>query len=106
MKNSNSLVPSPEDSRITMRLPANVKERIQQAADLVSLDIQEFVLIAALEKATDILEREKTILFSKSDAALLLNQLDNPSQPNAALSKAFKRFKSFQQEQSNEQESK
>ncbi|MEO7581171.1 MAG: DUF1778 domain-containing protein, partial [Massilia sp.] len=31
--------------------------------------------------------------FSKNDAAMLINMLDKPSRPNAALLRAFERYK-------------
>nr|WP_263635176.1 DUF1778 domain-containing protein [Janthinobacterium lividum] len=48
---------------------------------------------AALEKAERIISQEKTIHFSKNDAAMIVDLFDNSSQPNAALMRAFEKFK-------------
>jgi uncharacterized protein (DUF1778 family) len=79
--------------RITNRVPQPIALKLQEAADLTGATLNQFMVQAALEKAEKIIEREKTIYFSKADAAMLINLLDAPSKPNAALLKAFERFK-------------
>jgi uncharacterized protein (DUF1778 family) len=79
--------------RITNRVPQPVALKLQEAADLTGSTLNHFMVQAALEKAEEIIERETLIRFSKNDAAMLINMLDNPSKPNAALQRAFERFK-------------
>jgi uncharacterized protein (DUF1778 family) len=92
-----------EDSdRITNRVPQAVALKLQEAAELTGATLNQFMVQAALEKAEKILDREKTIHFSKNDAAMLLNLLDNPAKPNAALMRAFERFKQRETENGNQ----
>jgi uncharacterized protein (DUF1778 family) len=79
--------------RITNRVPQTIALKLQEAADLTGSTLNQFMVQAALEKAERIIDREKTIYFSVNDAAMLMNMLDNPSKPNAALTRAFERFK-------------
>lgn len=56
---------------------------------------------ASLEMAESIIDRERTIHLSQNDAAMLVHLLENPSEPNAALLRAFKRFKQREIENGN-----
>lgn len=81
------------EQRITNRVPKPIALKLQEAAELTGATMNQFMIQASLEKAERIIDREKTIQFSKNDAAMLINMLDNPSKPNAALVRAFERFK-------------
>jgi uncharacterized protein (DUF1778 family) len=87
--------------RITNRVPQPIALKLQEAADLTGATLNQFMVQAALEKAEKIIERETVIRFSKNDAAMLINMLDNPSKPNAALLRAFDRFKQREKENGN-----
>ena len=84
---------SENSDRVTNRIPQTVTLKLQEAADLTGATLNQFMVQASLEKAEKILEREKTIHFSMQDAAMIINLLDNPAKPNAALLRAFDRFK-------------
>jgi uncharacterized protein (DUF1778 family) len=88
--------------RITNRIPQPIAHKLQEAADLTGATLNQFMVQAALEKAEKIIDREKTIYFSKNDAAMLINLLDNPSKPNAALVRAFERLKRMEIENGNQ----
>ena len=88
--------------RITNRVPQPIALKLQEAAELSGATLNQFMVQAALEKAEKIIEREKLILFSKNDAAMIINLLDNPSTPNAALLRAFERFKQREIENGNQ----
>ncbi|WP_198117242.1 type II toxin-antitoxin system TacA family antitoxin [Massilia rhizosphaerae] len=81
-----------EKERITARISAAVAETLNSAAELTGTTLNGFVVQAALEKAQKIVDREKRIMISNNDAAMLLNLLDNPPKPNAAMERGFKRF--------------
>lgn len=89
-------------NRITNRVPQPIALKLQEAADLTGATLNQFMVQAALEKAQRIIDREKTIYYSINDAAMLINLLDNPSKPNAALTRAFERFKQREIENGNQ----
>ena len=91
--------------RITNRVPQAIALKLQEAAELTGATLNQFMIQASLEKAERIIDREKTIHFSKNDAAMIINLLDNPSQPNAALARAFERFKQREIENGNQSSS-
>lgn len=82
-----------ERDRITTRVSHPIAMKLQEAADLSGATLNQFVIQSALEKAEKIIDREKALYFSENDAAMLINMLDNPSKPNAALVRAFERYK-------------
>lgn len=94
---------APESSdRITNRIPQAITLKIQEAAELTGSTVNQFMVQASLEKAEKIIDREKFIQFSENDAAMIINLLDNPSKPNAALMRAFERFEQREIENGNQ----
>jgi uncharacterized protein (DUF1778 family) len=81
-----------ERERITARVTSSVAETLSEAASLSGTTLNNFVVQAALKEAHRIIDREKTIYVSLADTSMLLNLLENPPPPNAALTKAFERF--------------
>lgn len=82
-----------ERGRITARVSNPIAEKLQEAADLTGATLNQFLVQAALEKAERVIEREHTIRYTREDAAMLINLLDSPPSPNAALAKAFEQYK-------------
>jgi uncharacterized protein (DUF1778 family) len=82
-----------DKGRITTRVPLGVLEKLQEAADLTGATVNQFVVQSALEKAEEVIDRERVISLSGRDAVMLLTMLDNPTQPNKALLSAFERYK-------------
>ena len=78
--------------RITARVPLALQEKLQAAADLSGATLNQFVVQSALEKAKQILDHETIIAFSREDAAMMIDLLDNPPQPNDALKRARERY--------------
>jgi uncharacterized protein (DUF1778 family) len=79
-----------ERDRISARLPKDVRERIEEAADRSGATLNQFLVQAAIEKADQILEREKVTKLSARDSEWLLNLLDQPPRaPNAKLQRAL-----------------
>jgi len=79
--------------RITAIVSGPVMEKLQQAAALTGATLNQFIVQAALEKAELLNDPEGAFLYSREDAAMLIQMLEAPVQPNAALLKAFERFK-------------
>jgi uncharacterized protein (DUF1778 family) len=80
--------------RITARVPQNVQDTLQQAADLLGATLNQFVVQAALVEAQRVIERERAIQLSRDDGAFLLSLLESPPAPNARLRKALQNYKS------------
>jgi uncharacterized protein (DUF1778 family) len=87
-----SLTPE-QRGRITARVPQNVQDTLQQAADLQGATLNQFVVQAALTEARRVIERDRVIQLSSDDAAFLLDLLEKPPAPNARLKKAFQNYK-------------
>ena len=84
--------------RITARVSPDIQELLSRAAALMGISsINSFVLSAAIEKATEIVEREEALRLSKQDAKLFLDALDRPPVANTQLAEAFEAYekKSF-----------
>jgi len=75
-------------------VPQNVQDTLQQAADLLGATLNQFVVQAALNEAQRVIERGRVIHLSGSDAAFLLNLLENPPAPNARLRQALRKYES------------
>ena len=83
-----------ERGRITARVPQNVQDTLQQAADLLGATLNQFVVQAALNEAQRVIERGRVIHLSGNDAAFLLSLLESPPAPNARLRRALRDYES------------
>jgi uncharacterized protein (DUF1778 family) len=84
-----------ERGRITARVPQNVQDTLQQAADLLGASLNQFIVQAALNEARRVIERDRVIELSGKDAAFLLKLLENPPKPNAKLGRALERYETL-----------
>lgn len=79
--------------RITARVSEDTQILLSKAAAFTGISsINSFVLSAAIEKATKIMEREETLELSKQDALHFVEALDKPAQSNKKLSEAFESY--------------
>lgn len=78
--------------RIGARVPRDVYETLNQAAELLGATVNQFLVQSALKEAQAVIEREQTIRLSRRDCERLLGLLDNPPKPNARLKAAMKRY--------------
>lgn len=78
--------------RLTARVPENVYSTIAQAAELVGATINQFLVQAALEKASSIIEKEHTINLTMKSAEVFFEAVSNPPEPSSALIKAVKDY--------------
>ena len=81
--------------RITARVSESIKNTLGLAANLMGETLNQFLVQAALEKAENIIEKDKVISLSKKDAKLFFDILDSPPEPNKKLRKAFDNYKSM-----------
>jgi uncharacterized protein (DUF1778 family) len=84
---------SEDRSRITARVPNEMRSTLEQAAELVGATVNQFVVQSAYQEAQRILEKESVIRLSQEDARRVFKLLDNPPKPNQALRKAFKAYR-------------
>ncbi|WP_417656477.1 DUF1778 domain-containing protein [Pseudidiomarina aestuarii] len=83
-----------ERDRITARIPKHIKDDIQAAADMVGSQLNDFIVQAALQKAQEIIARDKLIELTVEDSKVFYNAIDNPDEPNAKLKAAAARARS------------
>jgi uncharacterized protein (DUF1778 family) len=83
------------EERIPARMPPEVYERIVAAAQTVGATLNQFLVQSALDKANDILERERVITLSTRAAKTFFGLIDNPPEPNDRLKKTMKRRKAL-----------
>ncbi|MEQ1909630.1 MAG: DUF1778 domain-containing protein [Vicinamibacterales bacterium] len=79
------------DDRIELRASREEKRVLAAAAAYERLDLTTFVLRAALPAAEEIMARHERITLSARDSARVLELLENPPQPTAALRAAARR---------------
>ena len=77
------------EERIPARMPLEVYERIATAAQTIGATLNQFLVQSALDKANDILERERVITLSTSSAKALFDLIENPPDPNDCLKEAM-----------------
>lgn len=77
-----------------MRISLNVKEIIQEAADLSGATLNQFLVQAALKEAHQILEA-RVIVLSQKDAQTVFSLWQNPPEPSTRLKAAVEKHKAF-----------
>lgn len=82
-----------KNERITARVSEQVKETLSSAAEIMGATLNQFLIQAALEKAENIIEKEKNIYLSKKDAEIFFSSLDNPPKPTKKLKNALANYK-------------
>ena len=81
------------EERIPARMPHEVYQRIAAAAHTVGATLNQFLVQSALEKANDILEKERVITLSTRAAGALFGLIENPPDPDDRLKEALNRRK-------------
>ena len=79
--------------RIGARVPVEVFETLHRAAELCGATLNQFLVQSCLKEAQAVIEREQMLKLSRRDSRQLLNLLDSPPAPNAALRAAQARYK-------------
>ncbi|BDQ13305.1 type II toxin-antitoxin system TacA family antitoxin [Sediminibacterium sp. TEGAF015] len=81
-------------SRFDTRLSKEQKEYFEFAAKLGGFrSLTDFIIHAAQNQATSIVEKHNAFLGSKKDRDIFFNALMNPPTPNTNLKKAMIRYK-------------
>ena len=82
-----------DKSRITARVPAELRHTLEQAAQIQGATLNQFVVQSAFQEAQRIVERETLIRLSQRDAQKVFALLDHPPKPNARLKEAVKTWR-------------
>jgi len=83
------------EKRIPARMPRDVYERIAQAAHAVGATLNQFLVQSAVERANEILERERVINLSTQAAKTVFDLLENPPAPSQHLIEALEQRKNL-----------
>jgi uncharacterized protein (DUF1778 family) len=79
--------------RITARVSNSVHKTLEQAAELLGANVNQFIVQTAYMEAQRVIERESVIRLSQKDARKVLSLLDHPPKPNKQLKEAVKHFR-------------
>jgi len=82
-----------KEERLEARLPSEAKRQIEYAADLQGRSVSDFVVAAALDQATKIIEQQKVIRLSLEDSEAIAHAILNPPKPNANAIAAARHYK-------------
>ncbi len=84
--------------RFDIRLPANAKQMLMQAADISGNTLTGLVLNAALDKAREILHSHQHFILNAEEWRRFADTLDNPPEPNDALQAAWRDYRDAEPE--------
>jgi uncharacterized protein (DUF1778 family) len=82
-----------QQDRLQLRLDARSKRLLQRAANYRRKSLTQFVLSTALEEAEKVVREETVVTLSEADWNIFYDALTNPPVPNAALRKAYRRYR-------------
>lgn len=85
-----------ESARFDARLPKEQKQFFEKAAYLGGYrNLTDFVILAAQEKAREIIKEKELIIASERDSEVFYNAITNSKKPSKALKKALKDYNAF-----------
>ena len=79
--------------RLQVRLDAQTKSLLRRAASYHHQRLSQFVLGTVLEEAERVIREHEVVTLSGSDWKAFYDALTNPPPPNAALRKAYIRYR-------------
>jgi uncharacterized protein (DUF1778 family) len=88
-----STVTEPKQERLQVRLDTQAKGVLQRAASYRHKTLSQFVLSTALEEAERIIRENEVVTLSNPDWKAFYDALTDPPAPNAALRKAYDRYR-------------
>ena len=82
------------DARLNFRLPADLKDVIEEAAASLGQSVSDFAVSTLVQQARSVIEQRNVTTLSDRDRDRFMALLDDAeARPNAALVKAAKRYK-------------
>jgi uncharacterized protein (DUF1778 family) len=89
-----SIHSAPNDARLDFRLPAELKQTIEQAAVCLGQSVSDFAASTLVQTAWSVIEQDKKTRLSNRDRDLFLALLDQKhSRPTRALTFAARKYK-------------
>jgi uncharacterized protein (DUF1778 family) len=82
-----------KDERVALRLPADVKRTLQQAADATGRSLTDFVVDSAVRAARKAIAERERMRLAERDRVVFLKALSRPAKPNRALKSAAARYR-------------
>ncbi|MBX9843933.1 MAG: DUF1778 domain-containing protein [Xanthobacteraceae bacterium] len=82
-----------KDDRLQVRLDARSKNVLQRAASYRHKTVSQFVLATALAEAEKVIRENEIVTLRGPDWKIFYDALTTPPPPNAALRKAFAKYK-------------
>ena len=80
-------------ARLNFRLPADLKQAIEDAAALAGQTVSDFAISALTQSARTVIKDQDSTVLNKRDRALFVKLLDRAARPNKALAAAARRYK-------------
>jgi uncharacterized protein (DUF1778 family) len=80
--------------RITTRMTPKAHAVVEDAAAVLGVPLNSFIISAAVEKASDVLAKERLITLSPRDAEFVAERIEKPGKPNKFLINAVKQARS------------
>ncbi len=81
--------PTMANPRLAFRMKPELKERIEEAAALLGLNLTDFVLSTLSERAFEVVERHRNITLSDRDRDRFLEALNRHGRPISTLVKTI-----------------
>lgn len=82
------------DARLNFRLPAELKETIEQAAAYLGQSVSDFALSTLIQTARNVIQQHNVTVLSNRDRDIFLALLDDPQAcPNEVLREAARKYK-------------
>jgi uncharacterized protein (DUF1778 family) len=78
--------------RMHLRVDPEIKRDLERAAEITKVNLTDFTIRSAHEKAVQILKENETILLSNADRDKFLALIENPPEPNEKLKQAMRKF--------------
>ncbi len=78
--------------RVSARIPFHIYEKLTEAAETIGTSLNQLLIQSALEKADQILEKERTIKMTKQDAKVFFDAIETPPPINEKLLEAMKSY--------------
>ncbi len=82
-----------KDERIAVRLPADAKRALEDAAAISGRSLTDFVIDSAMAAAREAIENTERIRLGQEDRAVFMAALADPPEPNKALRDAAARHR-------------